>query len=95
VFSAPDPFFGGQPSGQLYISQAGNVPTRPASPYNLPALLRVNEVLIELADRASRENIADPAVLLPKARERLAEAQSRVEKMINRNVFLHPEAPAR
>jgi arabinosaccharide transport system substrate-binding protein len=95
AFSAPDPFFGGQPSGQLFIAQAGDVPPRPASPYNLPALLRVTEVMIALADRAARDDIADPALLLPEARERLAEAQERVEKMINRNVFLHPDAPVR
>jgi len=95
AFFAPDPYFGGQASGRLFIAQAGDVPLRPASPYNLPALYRVNEVLIALADRVAREDIADPAVLLPEARERLADAQKRMEKMINRNVFLHPEAPAR
>ena len=51
--------------------------------------------MIALADRAARDDIADPALLLPEARERLAEAQKRVEKMINRNVFLHPDAPVR
>ncbi len=95
AFAAPDPFFGGQPSGTLFISQAADVPMRPASPYNLPALARVNEVLIALAERAAREGISDPEVLLPDARARLAGAQQRVEKMISRNVFLRETPPAR
>jgi arabinosaccharide transport system substrate-binding protein len=48
-------------------------------------------VLIALTDRVNREQISDPALLLPEARERLAGAQSRVKKLIERNVFLRED----
>lgn len=93
AFSTPDPYFGGQIAGQMFIAEAGNIPPRPSSPYNIAAMSRVNEVLIALAARADKENISDPAVLMPEARQRLAEAHARVEKAIQRNVFLREPAP--
>lgn len=100
VFSAPDPFFSGQISGQLYIEQAANIPTRTSSPYNDLAVARLGDVLIALVDRVNREQITDPAVLLPEARERVAKAQAMVKALIERNVFLREDsavapAPAR
>lgn len=97
VFSAPDPYFSGQVSGQLFIAQAGNVPVRTSSPYNDLAVARLGDVLIALVDRVNREQIVDQATLLPEARERLAEAQVQVKKLIERNVFLRDDtasAPA-
>jgi arabinosaccharide transport system substrate-binding protein len=95
VFSAPDPYFSGQVSGRLYIEQAGNIPPRTSSPYNVLAVSRLGDVLIALVDRVNREQISDPALLVPEARERLAGAQARVAAMIGRNVFLRePGAPA-
>lgn len=97
VFSAPDPYFSGQISGQLFIEQAANVPARTSSPYNDMAIARLADVLIALVDRVNREQISDPATLLPEARERLAQAQALVKKTIERNVFLRDEnatAPA-
>jgi arabinosaccharide transport system substrate-binding protein len=91
VFSAPDPYFSGQVSGQLFIAQAGNVPARTSSPYNDLAVGRLGDVLIALVDRVNREQIVDPAMLLPEARERLAEAQVQVRKLIERNVFLRDD----
>ena len=32
-YDKPDPFFGGQPIGRMYINQAESVPRRPSSPY--------------------------------------------------------------
>lgn len=91
IFSAPDPYFSGQVSGRLFIEQAGNIPTRTSSPYNDLAVARLGDVLIALVDRVNREQISDPSLLLPEARKRLAEGQSRVRKMIERNVFLRDE----
>lgn len=92
AFSAPDSYFCGQRVGQLFIEQAPNVPARTGSPYSQLALSRANEVLLALVDRVNREQIADPPVLFVEARERLAKAQSRVQALINRNVFLRPAA---
>ncbi len=97
IFSAPDPYFSGQVSGQLFISQAGNVPARTSSPYNDLVVARLSDVLIALVDRVNQEQITDPAVLLPEARERLAQAQREMKTLIERNVFLRDDgmsAPA-
>ena len=92
VFSAPDPYFSGQISGQLFIEQAANIPTRTSSPYNDLAVARLGDALIALVDRVNREQISDPAVLLPEARERVARAQLLVKSLIERNVFLRDDS---
>jgi arabinosaccharide transport system substrate-binding protein len=48
--------------------------------------------LIALVDRVNREQISDPAVLLPDARERLTHAQGDMQRLIGRNVFLRAAA---
>lgn len=95
VFTAPDPFFCGQPSGSLYISQAPHVPMRTSSPYNAFARSNLLDILESLVARVDREQITDPAVLLPETRARLAIAHSRVLALINRNVFLRAESTAK
>jgi arabinosaccharide transport system substrate-binding protein len=56
------------------------------------AIARLSDVLIALVERVNREQISDPAILLPDARERVAAAQARVRKLIERNVFLREES---
>jgi len=88
VFDQPDPYFGGQPAGRLFIRQAPQVPARTSSPYNTLALARATDVLIALADRASAGRISDPEALIPEARRLLARAQAEIQRQISRNVFL-------
>lgn len=88
VFDEADPYFDGQPLGRLYIAQAPSIPRRSSSPYNTMALGRVTDVLLALSDRVAAERVADSAALLPEARSRLALAQARMEREIDRNVFL-------
>ena len=88
VFSKPDPYFSGQVSGRLFIEQATAVPARTSSPYNDLAVSKLCDVLIALTDRVNSEQVADPDVLLPEARERLARAQAELRRLIERNVFL-------
>jgi arabinosaccharide transport system substrate-binding protein len=90
AFAEPDPFFGGQALGRLYIEQAGAVPPRPSTPFNDLALARVSDVLVLLAARAEAEQIGDPASLLPEARTRLAEAQQLIVRQLDRNAFHRP-----
>jgi arabinosaccharide transport system substrate-binding protein len=94
IFSQPDPYFGGQPVGRLYIEQAGNIPLRTSSPYNTFALERVSDALLALVDIAERDQISDPALLLDAARAGLREAQRRTARQIDRNVFLRQDAAA-
>ncbi|TAG27745.1 MAG: extracellular solute-binding protein [Verrucomicrobia bacterium] len=94
VFHAPDPYFSGQVSGQLFIEQAAHVPRRTGSPYNELVVGHLGEVLLALVERVNQEQISDPKLLLPDARQRLAEAQSHVRRQIERNVFLRADADA-
>ncbi|MEY4488820.1 MAG: hypothetical protein RIQ79_1328 [Verrucomicrobiota bacterium] len=99
AFSEPDPYFGGQLVGQLYIAQAGNIPVRTSSPYNNFALDRVADALLKLVDIAERDQVRDPAALLESARAELREAQRQTARQIERNVFFredaaHPSPPA-
>ncbi|MCU0792598.1 MAG: extracellular solute-binding protein [Opitutaceae bacterium] len=93
VFARPDPYFGGQPVGTMFIEQAAHVPRRASSPYNALARSRLNDVLLALVARVNREQITDPEVLLPETRRLLSEAQTAVQTLIHRNVFLRTEAP--
>jgi arabinosaccharide transport system substrate-binding protein len=92
VFSQPDPYFGGQQVGKLYIEQAGNIPVRTSSPYNNFALDRVSDALLKLVDIADRDQVSDPAVLLDAARAELREAQRQTARQIARNIFFRADA---
>ena len=92
VFSQPDPYFGGQRVGKLYIEQAGNIPMRTSSPYNNFALDRVSDALLKLIDIAERDQVSDPAQLLEAARAELREAQRQTARQIGRNVFFREDA---
>lgn len=95
AFSEPNPYFGGQKVGLLYIDQAGNVPLRTSSPYNTFALERTADALLGLVRRADREQISDPALLVDEARKLLGEAQRLTSRQIDRNVFLRADAEAK
>jgi arabinosaccharide transport system substrate-binding protein len=90
AFAEPDPFFSGQPLGLLYIDQAAHLPPRPSNPFNDLALSRATDVLVTLAARADRDQIADPTALLPDARALLAEAHRLVARQLERNAFHRP-----
>jgi arabinosaccharide transport system substrate-binding protein len=92
AFSEPNPYFGGQLVGKLYIDQAGNIPVRTSSPYNNFALDRVADALLQLIDVAERENVSDPTALLEAARAKLREAQRQTARQIERNVFFRADA---
>lgn len=92
AFSEPDPYFGGQLVGKLYIDQAGNIPMRTSSPYNNFALDRVADALLKLVDIADRDQVSDPAALLDAARAELKNAQHQTARQIDRNVFFRADA---
>lgn len=90
-YHQPDPFFGGQASGTLFIEQAPNVPLRPSHPYRVIARAEIGQVANELRDFADAKNDYTVATLLPEARRLLGEAQQRVLKQMERNVFLRSD----
>lgn len=92
VYDRPDPYFGGQPAGRLYIEQAAAVPARVSSPYAALASTELGNILLALQREAEARATVDPADLLPLARRLLAEAQARLEARMDRNVFLNTPA---
>lgn len=92
VFDEPDPYFGGQPKGRLYIEQAPHVPRRIASPYGLIGRSRLGDALIELADYARRNKKYTAAELAPMAQQLLDKAQAAVERQMSKNLFLSEES---
>ncbi len=94
VYRRPDPYFGGQKTGMLFLSLAPLVPARNSSPFNTFASASIQNILLELQQVANRDKVTDPTVLEPLAQELLAAQQIRLVEQIRRNVFLRePAAP--
>lgn len=89
-YDEPDPFFGGQPVGRMYINQAPDVPPRPSSPYTEAASQKIVSAAIALRVYADRTGTFDVAGLQPEAERLLAEAEVGLKKQISRNLFLTP-----
>jgi len=87
-YHEPDPFFCGQNVGSLYIEAAPNVPRRPSSPYAEMTYAFLSNATMALRSYAEKHDIYDPAALKPEALRLLQQYQSRLEKLISRNVFL-------
>ncbi|HUB27792.1 MAG TPA: extracellular solute-binding protein [Tepidisphaeraceae bacterium] len=86
-YKIPDPYFRGQAIGELYISQAPNVPLRSSSPFNTFAKMRVCDAVISLYRYAEATQTYSAAALEPKAHEYLNAAQVEVQQTMNRDVF--------
>ncbi|USO00261.1 MAG: extracellular solute-binding protein [Phycisphaeraceae bacterium] len=84
VFDEPDPYFGGQAKGRLYIQMAPHIPARSSSPYNRRAIERVSDAGMRLLEYAKSGEVYDPGALQPKALELLHDAQAEVERQMAR-----------
>lgn len=87
-YHQPDPYFSGQLSGELYITQAPHVPTRISSPFHSIALTRIAEAVNALRRYALENEVYEAGQLLPEARRLLAKSQADVEREMRRNVFV-------
>jgi len=94
VFDEPDPYFGGQPIGRLFIDQAPNVPHRSSSPFGPAATARLMTALQQLVREAESSGRHDATSLREPARRLLAEGDRQLAREIGRNVFLAVEAEA-
>ena len=90
----PDPFFGGQAPGRMYIDLAPSVPRRTSSPFNQIAKERVRDALTRLRQYAAEERLFTVDELLPEARRQLDSAHGDMQRRVDRNVFLK-EGPER
>ncbi len=88
VFDEPDPYFSGQAKGRMYIDLAPHVPTRVSSPYYRMVEDRMRDALIELAAYARSDEEPGRALLEARAAELLERAQAKVQRWMDRNVFL-------
>jgi len=89
VYHEPDPYFSGQKVGQMYISEAPNVPERYSSPFLSLVKERMMAILVTLKAHASQRQQFDAATLLPEARRLLADAQEDIARRVSRNVLYH------
>lgn len=87
VFDEPDPFFGGQAKGRMYIELADEVPIRAASPFFTQARAAMQTAVSRLREHAERTGVYDSASLRPQAERYLREAHAEVARMIDRNAF--------
>lgn len=87
IYDRPDPFFGGQPKGRMYVDLASQIPMRPSSPFTLVARARVQEGLMALVRIARERKATSPEQLMDDARRVLAEAERRVREVMERNRF--------
>ncbi len=87
VYHQPDPYFSGQPKGEIYIQQAPHVPIRTSSPYNRQAVFLLRDAAVELMAYARRTGTYEPEALRPEAARLLAGVQARIIRVMERNAF--------
>ena len=87
-YDEPDPYFGGQAPGRMYIELAPSVPPRTSSPFNQIAKERVRDALTRLRQFAEQEQLYTVEELLPEARRQLEAAHEDIQGRVDRNVFL-------
>jgi arabinosaccharide transport system substrate-binding protein len=89
VYHEPDAFFSGQKIGELYTSEAPNVPRRFSSPYLGVVRERMMSILVNLKANAVTSHRFDVDSQLPLARKLLHEAQVDIAERVARNVLFH------
>jgi len=95
VYHEPDPFFSGQPVGELFIAEAPNVPPRNSSPFLPLVKEQMMAILVSLKATAIARNQFDADSLLPEAQRLLDAAQSDIAARMDRNVLYRTPAPSR
>jgi len=91
-YHEPDPFCGGQATGTLFVEQAPRVPRTPASPYQTYAYAELVNVMIGLRAYAEKHDSYEVELLVPEALRLLQVSQARLQKLMDRNVFLAESA---
>jgi arabinosaccharide transport system substrate-binding protein len=84
VFDEPDPFFGGQAKGRMYIELAPHIPDRISSPYTRRAVERIADAALALLAHANRSGVYDAESLAPVALDLLGSSQDAVDRLMAR-----------
>lgn len=87
IFSEPDPFFGGQPVGEMLIQLAPDVPPRHSSPWLTNAYQLIQNILISMLNYANARDITDREALIREIEPRLEAAQKEIDVLMDRNPF--------
>jgi len=87
VFSEPNAYYGGQPIGELLVELADDVPPDHVSAYTESALAALGSALVNTLNRYRSDG---PEGLRAYAAEELSAQAARVQRDIDRNVFLRP-----
>lgn len=92
-YAEPSPYFSGQAVGSAYIDQAPHVPFRSSNPFHTLALTRILDAISKLQDEAASGELGPldqltADAMIPRAKELLVEAETRVVEEMSRNVFL-------
>jgi arabinosaccharide transport system substrate-binding protein len=87
IYSEPDPYFGGQPVGELLIELAPDVPPRHSSPWLTNAYQLIQNILISVLDYANANDITEKDELIREIEPRLVEAQKQIDILMDRNPF--------
>ena len=93
IYDQPDPFFGGQARGRLFVDLADDLPPRYNSPFGAMAVERLRAVASELAAIADATPDATVADLESHAQRLLTKVQEDVMRHARRNRFFASEVP--
>lgn len=87
IYDRPDAFFSGQAHGRIFLNLASQVPRRTPSPFFMLARGRVQNALIELAQRLEANPTWDDARVRQEAMTLLKASQEDIAKHIARSAF--------
>lgn len=97
IYDEPDPYFGGQAKGRMYIELAPHIPPRKSSPYSRRAVERLGDAGIRTLIAAQQRGLHTPDQLRAVAMKNLEIAEAEVARqMVRTAVFRNApsEAPA-
>lgn len=84
VYDEPDPYFGGQAKGRMYIELAPDIPARTSSPYARRAVERLGDVGMRTLLDANRRGVHTPDDLRPIAMGHLRVAEAEIARQMAR-----------
>lgn len=94
VYDEPDPYFGGQAKGRMYIELAPLIPPRSSSPYSRRAIERLGDAGMRTLLDANAQGIFAPDGLRPIAMGHLAIAEAEVARQMARTAVFRDNAGA-
>ena len=92
VYDEPDPYFGGQAKGRMYIELAPHIPPRSSSPYARRAIERLGDAGMRTLRTAQQRGVHTPDDLLPIAMVSLERAHAEVARQMARTAVFREDS---